>query len=160
VRREREMKTGIITSSVAAFFFVSILSGVSLGDGRPPQHPQCSSLPAPTSGPLIQGEFTASLDQSSNSYIIHAKLKKDNQVHLFSVSRPHKDPIGICDYSNGDIIKLYEEEPCAQDVGNAFGLPGIPVIKALSVTKKDFCGTQKAMVSGTITIQVVPPPKK
>jgi hypothetical protein len=159
---------------------VSILGfyGIAFGEGGEPG-PSCpQSLPPPNSGPFIFGSFTVALDKSQcgidfpecANYVMHAQLTKRGTVHLFSYNTPGLSGRNLCSYTVSELKELYKRVPCLLDVGQAFGLQGMPVIAELVILKKDFCtiGADNpalvgfpevpvnAMISGAVVIRVVP----
>jgi len=148
----------------------------SPGEGCP------SDLPPP-SGPFIFGNFTVALDKSQCSvtfpeyanYVMHAQLTKSGKIHLFSYQTPGLSGRNLCSYTVSEVKELYKRVPCLLDVGQVFGLQGIPVISELVILKKDFCTIGpdnpaldevlypnvplNAMISGVVVIRVVPPSK-
>jgi hypothetical protein len=169
------MKRDSIVSPALVLILVLAFSGIAMA-GEP--GPGLCVLPdKPTSGPFLYGTFTAARDQSTCSetypsdcghYNFHLVLTYKHKVHLFSTPAILKD---LCNYvaSNPDdpdhpgLKELGAKIPCILEVGEAFGLTGVPVIYNLYITERDFCGTEHEMIHGLITIRVVPvtlPPHK
>jgi hypothetical protein len=167
-----KMKKGSITTLVLSFVFVLMFCDSAIGGGWEPCPGCCpDTLPAPNRGPYLYGTFTAARDKSASSvfpeyavYDVHVILRhKLNQVHLFSfpVPAPLSEPPApadyiLCGYETSDIKGLLAKIPCIWGFSEPFGLPGVPVISDLYITKIDFCGTPDEMIHGLITIRVVP----
>jgi len=157
--------------------------GIAFGEGGEPGSSCPEVLPPPKSGPFIWGEFTVALDKSGctlafpdqcANYVLHTKLKRFGNVHLFSYNTTGLSGRNLCSYTVSELKELYKRVPCLLNVGQAFGLEGIPVITELVILKKDFCTIDEnnpalseevypdvpleAMISGDVVIRVVPPP--
>jgi len=164
---------------VLIVMFILGLYGFAFGEGGEPGGSCPADLPQPNSGPFVWGEFTVALDKSGCSvgysdqcanYVLHAKLRRFGKVHLFSYHTTGLSGINLCDYKVSELKELYKRVPCLLDVGQAFGLQGIPVIAELIISKRDFCKIGldnpplpgfddvpiNAMISGEVVIRVVP----
>jgi len=135
-------------------------SGVALGGGGGPEDPACDVLPEPTSGRFIWGSFTVAMDTSTCSqewpecahFNVHVVLRRFGHVYLYSF--PATLGTGdVCSYSASDFKTTFARVPCTLEVGQDFGLEGVPVIKSLRITRQD-CDDQ--MIKGRIVIRVVP----
>jgi len=164
-------KSGMIASFLTIVVIFGFY-GVAIGGGWEPCPGCCpDTLPAPDHGPYLYGTFTAARDKSESSlypehavYDVHVILRRKlNQVHLFSFPAPA--PLSVppaptdyvlCGYETSDIKVLLAKIPCSWRFSEPFGLPGVPVISELYITKRDFCGTPDEMIHGLITIRVVP----
>ncbi len=169
------IKKKIIPLSLLTMFVFGVY-GIALGGGAEPGG--CSDLPAPNAGPFLYGEFTIALDQSaadiggsclSNSSLpplgcahynltvrLWKRLKGGNlaQEELFSYAIP-KGATNICEYNSGQLQVLYGFLPCLMGVGAPYGYEGIPVIAELKINN-DSCNGGAEIVSGSVTIRVVP----
>jgi hypothetical protein len=159
------MKKGCITTLVLSFVYIFIFYGVAIGGGFEPCEGCCPDiLPDPDHGPYLYGTFTAARDKSEAStypeyavYDVHVVLRhKINQVHLFSFPVPAPADYILCSYETSYIKGTLAKAPCTWGFSEPFGLPGVPVISHLYITKRDFCGTPDEMIQGLITIRVVP----
>ena len=157
------------------FVFIFGFYGIVLWDGGALGGPSCNCQPwpEPTSGPFLLGDFTVAFEKSLYMevelpyYNFQVKLKRGTQIHLYSRSL-QSGGRNICDYTDAEIKDLYQKLPCIMGVGEDYGLSGVPVIYDLKVTSRDWCGekigiqyppsyeAQDAMISGKITIRVVP----
>ena len=163
---------------ILTLLFLFIFYGVALGNGGARGNPgcNCQSWPEPTAGYFLWGDLTIAFDKLLYGevglpyYNIQAQLKRGTQVHLYSRSLPSGGK-NICDYTPYELIDPtngYGKLPCIMGIEEDFDLSGVPVIYDLKVTHKDFCGekidghyppsyeAQDAMISGKITIRVVP----
>lgn len=137
------------------------------GSPDPTPDPTCSpdNLPAPTSGSFIMGTYTVGIDQDEGStfgvdgYQVHVVLSRLGKTHLYSfpLERGETD---LCTIAASDIKTYWVGLPCSLGVGADFGLAGTPVLKDVTIIKRDFCpeaGVGKLpMIMGTIVIRVVP----
>lgn len=161
------MKRSRMIPLVFALMCVFGFYGIALSGGW--EDPACQNPPAPTSGHFIRGSFTVDLDEITRGfpdyehYNVHLVLKRGNKVHLFSFPSSVGTK-GLCDYkvedpdSNLGLKTIFAKIPCNLRIGEAFDLSGFPVIADLTITNKDFCGTDEAMIAGDIVIRVVPVP--
>jgi len=153
---------------------VLLAGGIAAADGGGPEPGGCpQALPAPTpASPLLKGFFVAGYDRSACAVAepdcrhsnIHVVLEMPQLVngeekivrHLFSMHWKETDP--VCGFSDDELMQKYKFGPCIKRVGEAFGLPGVPVISNLKVVARDFCeDPDRAMIYGTLMVQVVPP---
>jgi hypothetical protein len=157
------MKRSKMFPLVLSLMFILGFHGVAFSMGY--EDPACQSPPAPTSGPYLYGTFTVALDEVTlgiegyEHYNVHVVLWHRNNQHLFSFPAP-VEQLGVynlCDYVASFVKTEFAKIPCNLGVGEAFGLTGFPVITNLYIVKRDFCGTEDEMISGLITIRVVPP---
>ena len=157
----KKMKISFILAMALVVIFG--FSGVALSGGGGPEDPACGTLPEPTRGPFIWGNFTVSLDSGSCSqefpdcahYNVHVELRRFGKVHLYSF--PATLGTGdLCGYTDSEWKTLFAAVPCTLEVAQDFGLEGVPVIKVLRTTLKEECADN--MVKGIIVIRVVPLP--
>jgi hypothetical protein len=164
------MKRDSIVLPVLVLILVLAFSGIAMA-GEPAGCPNLE----PTKGPFLFGTFTAARDKSyctttypaacSHYYEFHVVLTHRLKVHLFSFVANLED-LHLCDYvasnphdpNNPGLKEIGARIPCILGVGEAFGLPGVPVIYNLHITEKDYCGSEDEMIQGLITIRVVPAP--
>jgi hypothetical protein len=140
---------------------------VALG-GSKAEDPACDCIPDSGPGPVIPGTFTVAYDKDQCSadypdqcahYNVHVVLNKFGETHLFSFATSLGDEDLCTVAEDTEVLKeLFKRTPCTLDVGGVFGLEGIPIIKRLTVTQMDFCGTPDEMITGSIQIRVVPVP--
>lgn len=166
------MKRNRMILWLLAFTFTFIFYGMASGDGGgwAPQ-PGCETLPEPTAGPFLNGFFIAAYDSSQctlanpdcRHYNIHVMLEQEAQgdgggKHLFSFHMVLSN-LDICSFTDAELKEKYKFMPCGLKAGEAFDLPGVPVITELSVIKNDnCCDSKKGMLYGTLKIRVVPVP--
>ena len=148
-----------------------IVYGTAFGKGMASEPgPGCPAvLPEPTSGPILAGTFTASHDLDVCAgyaecvyYQIHFTLAYRGKMYNFSGNV--KDDSGayiLTDATSQDIKDLAAWVPCSwgqNGLQEVFGLTGYPVIYNVYILKRDFPNTAQEMISGTITVRVVPAP--
>jgi hypothetical protein len=164
-----KMKRSIIIVILFAVMLVLGSYSAALADGGAEGGPCPDTLPSPTSGPFIRGDFTVAFDKKMQCiettgcphYNFHAVLKLGNETHLFSAPQTFHPDTTLCSFSPEQIKGLVERYPCFMDVAGAFGLLGTPVIADLNITLCDtFNDPQNGMILGEVVIRVVPPPKK
>jgi hypothetical protein len=136
------------------------------GGGSPEPTGVCTDFPpAPTSGPYVVGTFTAGLDLVGNAmnYVVHSALAYQWKAFVFSGSIPadYADLNSLCELAddNPALLAAFKDLGCGWGVagiGTPFGLTGYPVITKIKVIKKDHCGTSDAMITGTVTVRIVP----
>ncbi len=145
------------------------LYGVAFGGSGEPCPGCCENLPSPTLGPHLYGTFTVARDKSEASiypeyagYDVQIVLQHKLNQHLFSFFW-----LGIgdlCAFEASTLKTQFAKIPCTLEVGQPFGFDPaefVPVISSLYISKRDFCGTEDEMISGMVTIRLVPlvPPK-
>ena len=153
----------IIDKFLTVLIIVFGICGLSFAGGGGPQDPAAICVndpPDPTDGPVINGSFTVSLVKGIGStipdrYILHLVLKKAGEIHLYqfrldTLSTP------LCDFTEEDIIFNLEKLACEWAIGYDFGIDGYPVIFSLTIDNQDMCGTDDAMIEGSVKIRVVP----
>ena len=152
----------IIYIPIVVFAFVLLSYGLSFAGGGEAQDPAeiCEDdTPEPTEGPVINGSFTVSFVKGvgiiPDRFILHLVLKKKGEEHLYqfkldTLNKP------LCDFAEEEIIENLEKLPCEWGIGQDFGIDGYPVIFSLSIENQDMCGTDDAMIAGSVKIRVVP----
>jgi hypothetical protein len=132
-------------------------SSAALSGGGGPEDPACPDpLPEPKNCKFLRGDFTVAREVGQLGdvfYSVHVELKKGGERHLFSFNA--SPVLDLCAVSEEDLEVLFARAPCGLFVGDAFDLDGIPVIRNLSITVVDSCGTLGAMIKGKIVVCVV-----
>lgn len=167
-KEELKMKKSRLV--LMAFVLACILGfyGLAFAGGGEPCPGCCNNPPLPRSGQFLFGTFTVARDKSAcglstnptlNGYDVQISLRhKLIQVHLFSFHAP----LGtgdLCGYDAATLEATFAKYPCALEVGEAFGFDPakyFPVISDLYIAQQDFCGTPDEMISGFVTIRLVP----
>lgn len=157
-----DRKIGIFSVLVVVFIF-GIYGTAWAGDGGKPelqQRTECNSLPTSTTGEEINGTFVVT-PQGNKLYRIGAVLqKKDGATHElnYTDSAEYHD---LCWYQQNQnkVLEKHKRDSCDLEVGNIFGLPGIPVVVSINInspeqTCKDPINPR---IYGTVRILIVKP---
>jgi hypothetical protein len=156
------MKNPIATTILFVCAAFAVFSGTALAGGGGPQDPAFDCYeppPEPTAGSVINGSFTVSRIPPSIGvaarYVVHIVLKKVGEVHLYQL-RLDTQNVALCNFTEEMIITNLKLTPCELGIGQDFGIDGYPVIFSLSIENQDLCGTNDAMIEGSLKIRVVP----
>jgi hypothetical protein len=133
-----------------------------------PTDPNVLSKIKTLKGPILNGFFIASLDQSGVYYNLHLLVQGKTSAPRYyiptAVTFPFEQQVGpippnsrsICKFTKDELLRLYRWIPCSLNVQQSFGLEGVPVPYELSICKCEFPEDRlKATIYGTVKIKVV-----
>jgi hypothetical protein len=130
--------------------------GVGIGDGGGFWSECCQKLPEPSlRSPAVAGVFSAV--RNGDHYNVEVILNWEGHRRSLVLNSP-LESTPLCDYTDDTLREKFRSAACGLKVGEAFGLVGTPVVRSISVTERDRCGTADAMIKGKIEIRIVPVP--